>query len=96
MGQIKAEFSAFSDAEKLFHRALDELETTLDELAADLDRSMARWEGDDKAAYVDAHAQWDASARALHAQLALLHKTIVRAHRNYQSSSSTNVRMWSA
>ncbi|MFC6878510.1 MULTISPECIES: WXG100 family type VII secretion target [Actinomadura] len=96
MVQILAEFAAFSEGERGFQRALQELESALDDLERKLAHSLTEWEGDDQRAYAAARARWDAAARAMHAELARLHQTIARAHRNFRSSSSTNVRMWSA
>jgi WXG100 family type VII secretion target len=93
---IQAEFAAFRAAEQSFARALRELETTLDRLEHELDQSLAEWDGEARNAYTTAQARWDKSSRELHAELARLHKAIARAHLNFRSSSSTNVRMWSA
>ncbi|MBO2447352.1 WXG100 family type VII secretion target [Actinomadura barringtoniae] len=92
---IQAEFAAFREAERDFERALQRLETVLDNLEGDLEQSLAEWDGDARRAYAKARDRWDKSARDLHAELARLHRAIARAHLNFRSSSSTNVRMWS-
>lgn len=92
---IQAEFAAFGEAERCFERALQELETVLDGLDRELGRSLVEWDGEARDAYTRAHARWDRSSRDLHAELARLHQAIARAHRNFRSSSNTNVRMWS-
>ncbi|WP_165975259.1 WXG100 family type VII secretion target [Actinomadura rubrisoli] len=94
--EIRAEFAAFSEAERAFREALRQFESILNALEKELDRTLAQWDGDAKQAYAVAHARWDKAARDLHAELARLHKGIGRAHRNFRSASDTNVRMWSA
>ncbi|MEU9023328.1 WXG100 family type VII secretion target [Actinomadura sp. NPDC048394] len=96
MTLIRAEFAAFSEAERCFQKALRDFETVLDGLEKSLAGSLAEWDGDARNAYTAAHARWDKTARDLHAELDRLHRAIGRAHRNFRSSSSTNVRMWSA
>lgn len=93
---VQAEFTAFTEAERYFKEALREFETVLDALECDLEQHLAEWEGDDQQAYAAVRARWDRSARDLHAELARLHQAIRRAHRNFRSSSTTNMRMWSA
>ncbi|TDD61546.1 WXG100 family type VII secretion target [Actinomadura rubrisoli] len=92
---IRAEFAAFSEAERCFEQALRQFEAVLDKLEGELEQSLADWEGDDQKAYAAARARWDQSTRTLHAELARLHRAIGRSHRNFRSSSDTNVRMWS-
>jgi WXG100 family type VII secretion target len=96
MAVIKAEFATFADAERAFREALSQYERILDTLSADLRKSLAEWDGEARKAYEAAHARWERGAREMHAELTRLHGAIVRAHGNFRSSSSTNVRMWSA
>ena len=96
MAKIRAKFESFEEAEYGFQQALRALESVLDSLEKDLERTLAEWTGDAQLAYAEAHACWDQAARDMHAELARLHRAIRRAHRNFRSSSNTNVRMWSA
>lgn len=93
---IRAEFSAFNEAERRFQETLWEFESVLDALEAELELSLSRWEGDAQKAYSAARSRWDGSAQDMRAELARLHKALGRAHRNLRSASDTNVRMWSA
>jgi WXG100 family type VII secretion target len=95
MVEIRGKFASFSEAERGFQQALWELESELDALEENLERTLADWTDDAQRAYAAARASWDRAARDLHAELARLHKAIGRAHRNFRSSSETNVRMWS-
>ncbi|MDL4820786.1 WXG100 family type VII secretion target [Actinomadura opuntiae] len=96
MSVIKAEFATFTDAERAFREALRQYERILQTLSADLTKSLAEWDGDARSTYNAAHERWERGAREMHEELTRLHGAIVRAHRNFRSSSSTNVRMWSA
>ncbi|WP_433248670.1 WXG100 family type VII secretion target [Actinomadura nitritigenes] len=96
MTLIRADFTAFSEAERSFEKALRDFETVLDRLEKSLAGSLAEWDGDARNAYTAAHARWDKTARDLHAELDRLRRAVGRAHRNFRSSSDTNVRMWSA
>lgn len=95
MTRILAEFSAFDEGERAFRRALRDFESVLDSMENSLGRSLSEWDGDAKRTYLEAHARWDQSARELHKRLARLHQAIQRTHRNFHSSSRTNVQMWS-
>lgn len=96
MALIRAEFAAFHEAQLQFQRALREYTSILDALEVRLDGALSEWEGDAQQAYAAARASWGSSARDLRGELARLHEAIGRAHRNFRSSSSTNVQMWSA
>ena len=67
----------------------------LDALEKNLEQTLAEWTGDAQRAYAEARACWDQSARDLHAELVRLHEAIGRSHRNFRSSSATNVQVWS-
>jgi WXG100 family type VII secretion target len=95
VAKIQAEFVSLEKAEHAFRRILGEFESALDALEKNLEQTLAEWTGDAQRAYAEARACWDRSARELHAELAQLHKAIGRTHRNFRSSSGTNVRMWS-
>ncbi|REE96696.1 WXG100 family type VII secretion target [Thermomonospora umbrina] len=96
MVEIRAEFAAFDEAERFFRQALKVLQRELDDLEDDLETSLERWEGDDRAAYAVARAKWNKAARDLHAELARLHFAIERSLRNYRNAGATNVRMWTS
>jgi WXG100 family type VII secretion target len=93
--EIQADLVAFKEAERRFREVLQEFEASLDALEKKLERTLSEWSGDAQKAYASAHAEWNQSARDLHAELARLHKAIGRAHRNFRSAIDTNVRMWS-
>ena len=94
MGRIRAEFSALESGEEAFRQALWELESLLEGLEGELERSLALWEGRDQKAYAAARAKWDEEARDLRSDLARLHQALVRARKNYRHALETNVRMW--
>src|SRR4051794_33999332 len=93
--EIRAEFAALKTGEEHFARALRDLESELESLEKELERSLAQWEGPAQKAYLAARTAWDQSARDLHAELGRLHQAIVRAHRNYRNALDANMRMWS-
>lgn len=95
MGRIRAEFAALESGEEVFQQALWELESLLDGLEGELERSLALWEGRDQKAYAVARAKWDEEARNLRGDLARLHQALVRARKNYRNALDANVRMWS-
>ncbi len=94
MTEIRAEFSRFTDAETDFKAVLKALEEELDSLEQDLLKTLSCWEGDAQEAFVSARNEWNRQARDMHAWLDRLHASILRAHKNYRTSSETNIRMW--
>lgn len=95
MAEIQADFASLKKAERGYQQVLREFESVVDALEKDLEQTLARWTGEAQRAYAAARVSWDRAARDLHAELARLHQAIGRSHRNFRSSSGTNVRMWS-
>ncbi|MFC4912062.1 WXG100 family type VII secretion target [Actinomadura gamaensis] len=96
MVEIRAEFSRFADGERDFKIVLRALEEELRSLEVDLLRTLDRWEGDARAAFETARDEWTKQARDMHGWLDGLHAAILRAHKNYRSSSAANIRMWTS
>lgn len=93
-GQIKADLSALGEGEEAFAQVLGAFTEVLAELDKSLGSHLREWDGAAASAYWDFHHEWRDSAAEMAVRLQGLRDVIGRAHGNYGTSLSTNVRMW--
>jgi WXG100 family type VII secretion target len=91
-----ANFGALQQGEADFRQTYAATKQTLDELASDLERTLAEWQGDAQVAYHQAKAQWDAAAAHMATVMNALGGVIGTAHENYTGAERSNTGMWGA
>jgi ESAT-6 family protein len=83
-----------TSAEDGFRQILHALQAQLENLDRELRASLGEWDGEARAAYQVAHAQWQAAADDMARSLAWLHGAIRTAGGNYGSARAANLTMW--
>ena len=91
---IAVDLPGMASAEDGFRHICYAFQATLDELDRELQAGLAEWDGEAKAAYLAAHAQWRAAAADMARNLAWLHGVIRTAGRNYGSARGASLSMW--
>lgn len=90
----KVNFGTMQQAQADFTLAYRALVDELDDLEANLERSLSQWEGDAVQAYWEAKAKWDAAAQHIGTVLNQLGVVIGEAHSNYSSAEQANAGIW--
>ncbi|MFC7380841.1 WXG100 family type VII secretion target [Sphaerisporangium rhizosphaerae] len=87
-------FGSMTTGAQDFARQWQAMEGTLQELEGNLDRLLGEWEGDARAAYWAARAQWDAASGRMAALLQQLGAVIQQGHENFHLTEKANVAMF--
>ncbi len=75
-------------------RCQQRLQTTTDDLEAQVARLHETWEGLSAAAQREAHEEWEAGMRTMQTALEGMRRAARVAHTNYGHAVSANVSMW--
>ncbi|MFI6514806.1 WXG100 family type VII secretion target [Spirillospora sp. NPDC050679] len=91
---FSTDYPTMQRAEAMFEAKHREMVQALDDLEADLQSGLAKWEDDARDAYFEARAKWDKVARDQAKCVKEFSQVVTTARTNYQSAERSNTEMW--
>jgi len=91
---FSTDYSVMQQAEAMFQAKNREMVELLDNLEADLQSGLSKWEDDARDAFFDARAKWDKAAREQARMIKEFHQVVMTARGNYQTAEKANSELW--
>jgi len=88
-------FGGMQSGQQNFVAAHKAVQSTLDDLEADLQTRLSQWEGAAQQEYLRAKAEWRAAADHMAMVIANLGNVIGSGHENYSGAERSGVQTWS-
>lgn len=93
---IKVNFSGMDGAQANFHKVWKAYDTILRNLDASIRKDLDLWEGQARAAYTEAQAQWTAAGTRMGGAVQQLGKAIGDSNDRYRTGETGIAGMWRA
>ncbi|MET8756739.1 WXG100 family type VII secretion target [Lentzea sp. NPDC004782] len=93
-GGIKATFGEIESAGSQISSGASQVQQQLDDLKAQVDKTLAAWEGSAQGAYQASQAKWAQAAGDLQAVLAAIGTAVQQAAEAYRTAEQQNTQRW--